>query len=85
MVKLENHLLECLNRFSKIKLQWSQLRVQWGLRTSSKGLMARLGDGEFPSLRPGDPSRAGNDNDIVRLAGLSELLLLLLPLLFDII
>lgn len=47
--------------------------------------MARLGDGEFPSARPGDPSRGGNDKDIVRLAGLSELLLLLFPLLlFDI-
>lgn len=58
-------LLRCLKRSSRMALQWSQLRVQWGRRTSNRGLTALLGDVEAEeSLPPPPPPSTGNDRDI---------------------
>lgn len=45
--------LLCLYKSSKKALQVSQLRVQWGLRTSSKGLTALRGLAPPSGLVPG--------------------------------
>lgn len=59
-------LLRCLKRSSRMALQWSQLRVQWGRRTSSRGLTALRGDvdAEESLTHPPPPPSTGNDRDI---------------------
>lgn len=56
-----------MKRSSSIALQWSQLSVQCGRRTSKSGLTALLGEVEVPTSRPFGFESFGKCNDIVPL------------------